>query len=159
MERVELRWRDLLFIFSVQSFGFFDGLSTYVLAQKYSINYETSILIREIYLLLGPDGMLLAKLFIVIICLSITYILLHLNPCWKNMCTGIMTGVLLSGLLASTSNLLLITHGYSAYAYGFDVQQLCFIAIVAFPVLGIILDLAALYSYEPEIESHAEGEI
>lgn len=146
MESVEVRWQDLLFIFSVQSFAFFDGLSTYVLAQKYPMSYETSTFLQNMYVLLGPDGMLLSKILIVIFSLSLTYIMLNLNPCWKNTCIGIMTGVLIAGLIAGTSNLLLMTNGYSAYAYGFDVQELCLIAITAFTATGLILDFSALHA-------------
>lgn len=135
------RWQELLFIFSVQFFGLFDGLSTFVLVQRYPIAYETSVFLQRMYLLMGPGGLLLSKLALAIYGLSITYFLLNLNPRWRNMCIGIMIGALISGLLAGTSNLLLMSKGFSAYLLGLNIQQLCLIAMIAPPALGLVLDM------------------
>jgi hypothetical protein len=138
---VTSRWQDLLFIFSVQSFGLFDGLSTFALIQRYPIAYESSIFLQNIYQLIGPIGLLLSKLIIATIALSLAYYLLYLNFKWRNMCIGIITGALIVGLLAGTSNLLLLTNGSSIFLYGLDIQQLCLITIITPPTLGLIADM------------------
>ncbi len=135
-----VRWPEFLFMLSVQFFGLFDGLSTLALTQTYSIAFETSILLRKIYLMLGPAGMLLVKISLTLFVLTLVYLLFHFNK-WRYMCIGIMNGALIAGLLAGTSNMLLLISGYSAYLYGLNTQQLCLIVIFIFPTLGLIVDM------------------
>jgi hypothetical protein len=136
-----VRWPEFLFILSVQFFGLFDGLSTFALTQRYTITYESSALLRKIYLLLGPVGMLLVKICLTIFGLALAYFLFHFNTKWRYMCIGIMNGALIAGLLAGTSNMLLLIAGSSVYLYGLNIQQLCLILIFTFPTLGLVADV------------------
>ncbi|MEM2924159.1 MAG: hypothetical protein QXJ68_00525 [Methanocellales archaeon] len=132
-------WPEFLFTLSIQFYGLFDGLSTFVLIQRYSIAYETSILLKKIYLALGPLGLLLTKVCLSLFALSVAY-LFYFNTKW-NMWVGVMIGALTAGILAGASNILLLINSSPAYLFGLNTQQLCLIAIFTFPSLGLLVDI------------------
>ncbi|MEM2925636.1 MAG: hypothetical protein QXJ68_08125 [Methanocellales archaeon] len=150
MGAVGIKWPEFLFILSVQFFGLFDGLSTFALIQRYPIAYETSFFLRKIYLMLGPVGLLLVKISLTIFALSLAYFLFHFKAKWRYMCIGIMNGALIAGLLAGTSNMLLLINGSSIYLFSLNTQQLCLITIFTLSTLGLIADIKNAFKHTEE---------
>jgi hypothetical protein len=143
MVRVVEKWADVLFMLSVICFGFFDGVSTFVVLKFYpiAIIYETSALLRWIYFYLDVYGVLFGKVILVTLLLSLNYYLICRRCKWQYMGIGIMIGAISAGLISGASNLFVFARGYSLFLIGLNAQQIGLLLIIGLPAIGLFADL------------------